>query len=95
MLDFIDGITITVYSIEHPPPHIHAIYNEYEILIVIETSSIYAGEMPKSQVKKVLNWLAEGDNRENALTVFKSLNPHLMRKIMKQKKSKVIKTRRK
>lgn len=38
---------------DHRPPHIHAIYNEFEILIVIETGNIYAGNMPNKQLKQV------------------------------------------
>jgi len=30
-----NGIKINIYSDDHRPPHIHAIYNEYEVLIEI------------------------------------------------------------
>jgi len=40
------------------PPHFHAKYNEYEVLIVIETLEIYAGSLPKKQLNSVLEWAA-------------------------------------
>lgn len=43
-IDSFNGIKINVYNGEHRPPHIHASYNEFEVLIVIETKDIYAGE---------------------------------------------------
>lgn len=45
-IDVINGIKINIYNGDHRPPHIHAIYNEYEILVVIDTSQIYAGNLP-------------------------------------------------
>lgn len=51
----IDGIKIDVYSREHPPPHFHALYAEYEELIEIETLETYMGKLPKNQRKKVID----------------------------------------
>lgn len=75
-IDRIDSIKINVYSNEHRPPHIHATYNEFEVLLEIETLNIYAGFLPNIQFRLVLNWLHE--NREWAFTVFKELNPELL-----------------
>ena len=33
----IDSIKIDIYSRDHPPPHFHVKFAEYEELIVIET----------------------------------------------------------
>jgi len=52
LIDSIDGIRICIYNGDHRPPHIHARYNEYDILILIETLEIYAGEMPNRQLNK-------------------------------------------
>jgi hypothetical protein len=60
---------------EHRPPHIHASYNEFEVLIVIETMDIYAGELPNKQLKSVYNWLSV--NSDWAMKVFYELNPNL------------------
>lgn len=74
-IDQIDGVKINIYNGDHRPPHIHAIYNEFEVLIEIETMNIYAGELPARQLKKAFDWLAE--NGEWALEVFYELNPNL------------------
>jgi hypothetical protein len=74
-IDNFNGIKIHVYNGEHRPPHFHADYNEYEVLIEIETSMIYAGELPVKQLKQVFDWLS--GNTEWALEVFYELNPDL------------------
>lgn len=50
-IKIIDSIKVNVYSREHLPPHFHAIYAEYEELIVIETLATYAGALKKKQQK--------------------------------------------
>lgn len=52
----IDGIKIDLYYNDHMPPHFHAIYAEFEVLIEIETLKIHRGELPKPQQKKVMKW---------------------------------------
>ncbi len=74
-IDSINGIKIHIYNGEHRPPHIHAVYNEYEVLINIESLDIYAGELPKKQLKVVFDWL-EG-NADWSLDVFYQLNSEL------------------
>ena len=71
----IDTIKIDIYSREHPPPHFHAKFAEYEELIEIETLKTYAGRLPKVQRKKVADWAA--DNKEFLSGIFKQLNPKL------------------
>jgi hypothetical protein len=44
-------------------------------LIVIQTAEIYAGQMPRKQLKLVFEWLSE--NSDWALDVFFQLNPNL------------------
>jgi len=74
-ISIIDSIKIDVYSREHPPPHSHAIYAEYEELIIISTLETYQGELPKTQRKKVIQW-AKG-KEDILLENFKRLNPRL------------------
>lgn len=74
-LDYVYGIKISVYNGEHRPPHIHASYNEFEALILIENNGIYAGELPNRQLRIVFDWLT--DNSDWALEVFYELNPEL------------------
>ena len=75
-IKIIDSIKIDLYSREHPPPHFHAIYNEFEIVIEIESNNIYAGDLPNKQLKKVFDWLA--GNSDWAKEVFYELNPELL-----------------
>lgn len=74
-IKIIDSIKIDVYSREHPPPHFHAIYAEYEELIEIKTLDTYAGFLPKAQRTKVIDWAQE--KHEFLLQNFKRLNPRL------------------
>lgn len=74
-IKIIDSIKIDIYSREHPPPHIHVIYAEYEELIVIDTLETYAGHLPPTQRKKVIKWVK--DKKEFLTTNFKILNPRL------------------
>ena len=74
-LKIIDSIKIDVYSREHLPPHFHAIYAEFEELIIIETLETYAGKLPPVQRKKVVYWAT--DKKEFLITNFKLLNPRL------------------
>jgi hypothetical protein len=49
------GIIITMYYDDHAPPHFHAKYGEYEILVHIETGVI-DGKFPKRALKSVMEW---------------------------------------
>lgn len=71
----IDSIKIDIYSREHPPPHFHAIYAEFEELIIIESLGTYAGRLPKNQRIKVTDWAK--DKKGFLLENFKRLNPGL------------------
>lgn len=74
-IDGFNGIKISIYNGDHRPPHIHASYVEYEVLIVIKTGQIYAGDLPTKQLKLVFDWLAI--NTDEALNIFYQLNPEL------------------
>ena len=71
----IDSIKIDIYSREHPPPHFHVIYAEYEELIIIDSLETYIGYLPPKQRKKVVKW-AE-DKKDFLNDNFKKLNPRL------------------
>ncbi len=74
-LKIIDSIKIDIYSREHPPPHFHAIYAEYEELIEIRTLSTYVGILPKVQRNKVIEWAKT--KQDYLMQNFKRLNPRL------------------
>lgn len=71
------SIKIDIYSREHPPPHFHAIYAEHEILIIIETLEIYAGELPIKQYHQVITWASDIKSKKFLLDNFYRLNPKL------------------
>ena len=72
-LDNISGVKIYVYSNDHLPPHIHAIYAEYEALISIREIEIIRVILPKNKMKVALNYVRE--NSVGLLEVFYQLNP--------------------
>jgi hypothetical protein len=74
-IKIIDSVKIDLYSKEHPPPHFHAIYADFEALITIRNFEIYAGRLLKTQLSKVINWAR--DNQEMLSENFKRLNPGL------------------
>jgi hypothetical protein len=51
-IDYFDGISINIYYGEHVPPHVHALYNEFEALVEIKSKGLYAGYLPARQMKK-------------------------------------------
>lgn len=50
------GIVIYIYYDDHHPPHFHARYGEYEVLINIETLSIFSGYLPSRALGLVVEW---------------------------------------
>lgn len=50
------GIIIAMYHREHPPPHFHAVYGEYQITVEIE-SGVVNGRFPRRALRLVLEWL--------------------------------------
>ena len=41
---------------DHPPPHFHAIYGEYNALVSIESLELIEGDLPSRAEKLVLEW---------------------------------------
>ena len=50
------GIIITMYWSDRAPPHFHAKYGEYEIIVTID-DGIIEGKFPKRALKHILEWL--------------------------------------
>ena len=57
-ISFFYGIIISMFWKEHNPPHFHAEYGEYEILIAINDFSILEGKMPARALGLVVEWAA-------------------------------------
>ena len=59
LISFFYGILIYLYlekGTQHSVPHVHAVYNEYEMAIDFE-GNILAGELPRKQSKLVEAWV--------------------------------------
>ncbi|HEY9363240.1 MAG TPA: DUF4160 domain-containing protein [Chitinophagaceae bacterium] len=52
------GIIVLMYLNDHYPPHFHAKYGEFEILIRIQDLSVYAGYLPPRALGLVVEWAA-------------------------------------
>ncbi len=53
------GILIQMFWNDHAPPHFHALYAEYEVLIDIGTLETIKGTMPRRALTLVLEWASE------------------------------------
>jgi hypothetical protein len=49
----IDGVRITIYARDHPPPHFHAKHAEFEALISIVTGDVLDGSLSRAKLKVV------------------------------------------
>ena len=56
------GIVIQMFWREHPPPHFHALYGEYEVRIDLRDLSVLRGTLPRRAMALVLEWAAEHRN---------------------------------
>lgn len=51
------GIVIAMYFHDHPPPHVHARYGEYEAQIEIASGEILHGSLPRRASSLVREWV--------------------------------------
>ena len=49
------GIVIAMYHRDHPPPHFHAYYGEFEVTVEIETG-VVSGRLPRRALRLLLEW---------------------------------------
>jgi len=47
---------IQIFWGDHSPPHFHALYGEFEVLININTLEVMRGTMPRRALILVLEW---------------------------------------
>jgi hypothetical protein len=50
------GIIIRMFYNEHNPPHFHAEYGEYKVVISLDDETV-EGFMPKRALKMIFEWL--------------------------------------
>lgn len=53
------GILIQMFWRDHAPPHFHALYSEFEVLIDLRTLEIIEGTMPRRALALVLEWAVQ------------------------------------
>ena len=60
------GIVITMFYREHGPPHFHASYGEYNIVVSI-LDGVVSGTFPRRALRLVLEWfeLHKNELKEN------------------------------
>lgn len=51
------GIIITMYYNDHAPPHFHAKYGDFEVMVGIE-DGVIEGQFPRRALQHVLEWYA-------------------------------------
>ena len=73
-IKIIDSIKVYIYLRDHNPPHFHAKYAEHEELIEIKGLNTYAGEIPKTQRKKVIQWASQ--NQLYLMKKWEEYNPN-------------------
>jgi hypothetical protein len=76
------GIAIYMYFDDHPPPHFHARYAEFEAVIRIEDLSVQRGSLPPRALGLVVEWaklhqpeLTEAWARAQAGQVLSKIDP--------------------
>ncbi|CAK0760570.1 DUF4160 domain-containing protein [Gammaproteobacteria bacterium] len=72
------GIIIKLFFGDHPPPHFHAVYGEYNAIFNIETLEMIEGDMPLRARKLVIEWAKEYQSDLQEIWVekkFKKLPP--------------------
>ncbi len=52
------GIVIKLFFGDHPPPHFHAVYGEYNAMFDIDTLEMIEGDLPPRARKMVGEWAA-------------------------------------
>lgn len=50
------GIIVRMYFDDHPPPHFHAFYGEYQAVIDIRTLTVIGGRLPPRVLGFVVEW---------------------------------------
>jgi hypothetical protein len=55
----VEGVLIRFYAEDHPPPHFHAKFAEYEAVIGIHDLAVRQGELPRAKLRAVLKWASE------------------------------------
>ena len=52
------GIVVEMFYPDHPPPHFHALYAEFEARIAIDPLVVLTSDLPRPVLREVLAWAA-------------------------------------
>jgi phosphomannomutase len=52
------GIIIAMFFADHNPPHFHARYGGFQVVIKIDDLAILTGEMPTRALGLIMEWAA-------------------------------------
>ncbi|MBI4667971.1 MAG: DUF4160 domain-containing protein [Elusimicrobia bacterium] len=50
------GIIIKLFFADHPPPHFHAVYGDYNALFNVETLEMIEGDLPERAKRLAIEW---------------------------------------
>lgn len=56
-ISYFYGIYIGMYVREHPPPHFHAVYGEFEANVSIDVGEVIEGRLPPNAARLVKEWV--------------------------------------
>jgi len=56
------GIVVKMYFSDHLPPHIHAVYGEYNGIFDLKTLEMIEGDLPGRAIRLVNEWQKEYKN---------------------------------
>ena len=68
------GIVIRMYYDDHPPPHFHAYYAEYNAKLAIKTLEMEEGLLPRRALALALEWASQ--HREELLENWRLAEAH-------------------
>jgi hypothetical protein len=68
-----NGLTIGMYRIDHPPPHVHLYYGAFDAVMRISDGSVLAGRIPKRQLREARDLCSTF--RGPWIELFNRLNP--------------------
>ena len=52
------GIIVSMFYLDHAPPHFHAVYGEHEAMISIDPIRLLEGRLPRRALSLVIEWAA-------------------------------------
>jgi hypothetical protein len=52
------GLVVKIYLADHAPAHVHAVYDDHEALLSIDTLDLFRGDLPRRAAALLLEWAA-------------------------------------